>query len=157
MNVNLSWQEVETSCALLANKISRLYNTREKGLTTLIAPSRGGLPVATMLAHRLNIQDVKVVSFETSLSGSKVVTSWPKIKISDYHNFVICDDIYDSGDTMKFLNSHYTSLLKRKKVKKWSCNTATLLFRDLETNGAPNFFGNRIYHKNWIIFPWEKK
>lgn len=157
MNVNLSWQEIDTSCNLLANKISKIYNTKQKGLTTLIAPSRGGLPVATMLAHRLGIEDVKVVSFSRSIGGSKVVTSWPKLNISDYHNFVICDDIYDSGETMKFLKSYYCSIFKKKKVKNWSCNSATLIFRDLETNGAPDFFGNKVIHKNWIVFPWENK
>lgn len=157
MNVNLSWQEVDTSCTLLASKLKKFYNTDQCKKTTIIAPTRGGLPLATMLAHRLGIQDIAVVTFVDNAGGNKTITRWPKVDMTGFMNLLIVDDIYDSGHTLTFLKNHYYSLFKKNNIRDYSCNTASLIFRDLETNDAPNFFGNRVYHKDWIVFPWEKK
>lgn len=156
MRVTLGWEEVETACSLLSTKIKRTYSEDQRIRTTIIAPARGALPLATMISHRTGIKDIAVVNIR-DVNEKKILDRRPKITYYNGMNLLIVDDIYDSGKTLRYLKGYYISLLEKNKIKKYSCNTASLIFRDLEVNGSPDFFGNKVLHNEWFNFPWEKK
>ena len=100
---------------------------------------RGGLVLATYLAHRLEVK--KVLSTDQSLC---------EIMYGRAPRILLVDDISDSGETFKkvLYNKfrHYTGEIV----------TASLAMR-WNTTFKPDAAAMRVYTDEWLVFPWEKE
>lgn len=141
----VSWKQVEEYVSLLAEKIKEL-KVRDRKMITLVTIPRGGLPVATMLAHKLDIKDIRVVS---TTNGE--ITEVPCLE-PDYKNtYILVDEIHDTGETMIKMLDWLDNAVDGKV---YSC---ALIYRDVVKVDKPDFWAKTIKTNNWIVFPWEKK
>lgn len=149
----LSWENVEDCVSLLAKKIKKI-KVRDRAKITLIAIARGGLPIVSMLSHKLGIDDVRVVTLK-AVGNSKKKTEmldWPKDLEWDYkQTYIVVDEIHDSGDTMGVILDWIAGVVDGNV---YSC---TLVYRDLGKTIKPDFWAKTVKNDNWIVFPWEKK
>lgn len=121
----LTWSDIETDVAILAEKIK---NTGFR-FDEIATVSRGGLIPARLLADQLNVKNIRV----------------DKNKIPAKTLFV--DDIYDSGKTFKKIiaqvefpdNFIYATLIARRKTR-----YPKQLIYAKKTKG-----------REYIVFPWE--
>lgn len=142
---NVSWKQVEEYVSLLAERIREL-KIRDRGMITLVTIPRGGLPVATMLAHKLDIKDIRVVA---TTNGE--ITEVPYLE-PDYKNtYIVVDEIHDTGETMIKLLAWLDDAVDGDV---YSC---ALIYRDVVKADKPDFWAKTIKTNNWIVFPWEKK
>lgn len=152
---NVSWRNVDSWCDRLAEKISKDFSHDSLLDMTIVGVSRGGLPIATMLAHRLDIDDVGSIScssYQGREQGHLKILRWPHPVFQDEKKFLlIVDDIYDSGNTLRHIQNHYDKMQKAR----CAIFTASLVYRDQEYR--PSFYGVKITHNKWLTFPWEKK
>lgn len=91
---------------------------------------RGGLIPAVMFSHRYGIPYM-------DFSQAKNLPRISRKKI------LVLDDIADTGRTLE-------------EIESLSFLTATLAYRDLSVV-IPDYFGEYIEHKDWLVYPWEKE
>ena len=91
--------------------------------------ARGGLTPATLLSHILDIPMVSTLEY----LGEQ----------SPY--YLIVDDINDSGKTIKALNYHTDMIFK-----------TAVLYERANSQEEADYYGEKIHHNGWIIFPWEQ-
>ncbi|MDA9111974.1 phosphoribosyltransferase family protein [bacterium] len=122
----IKWKELDKQVSYLSKKI--------KNVDYVVGIPRGGLILAVMMSHRLNIKHMSIDHLE-------------KLEEFDLNinkkNILIVDDISDSGHTLK----HY---------KKQGYTTATLDVRNT-TVTKPDYYCNWLETTDWIVYPWEKK
>jgi uncharacterized protein len=122
----IKWKELDKQVSYLSKKI--------KNVDYVVGIPRGGLILAVMMSHRLNIKHMTIDHLE-------------KLEEFDLNinkkNILIVDDISDSGHTLK----HY---------KKQGYTTATLDVRNT-TVTKPDYYCNWLETTDWIVYPWEKK
>ena len=122
----IKWKELDKQVSYLSKKI--------KNVDYVVGIPRGGLILAVMMSHRLNIKHMSIDHLE-------------KLEEFDLNinkkNILIVDDISDSGHTLK----HY---------KKQGYTTATLDVRNTTTT-KPDYYCNWLETTDWIVYPWEKK
>jgi uncharacterized protein len=122
----IKWKDLDKQVSSLSKKI--------KNVDYVVGIPRGGLILAVMMSHRLNIKHMTIDHLE-------------KLEEFDLNinkkNILIVDDISDSGHTLK----HY---------KKQGYTTATLDVRNT-TITKPDYYCNWIETTDWIVYPWEKK
>ena len=88
---------------------------------------RGGLVLAVMLSHRLNIP----------------------LLLAPYNNCLIVDDICDTGESL----SHYVfNSSESSDHKFW---TTTMYYKPNERNIKPEIVYDKISSNTWVVFPWE--
>lgn len=133
----LSWKEAEKDCELLAEKIKKYCQEKYKikNPDYIYGISRGGLPLATILSHML---DVKMIHSRDSI---------------DKEDAIVCivDDISDSGDTLEKKVDKYYHCDKVKDIV-----SVTWMIKE-DTSYKPNLFEIVVDKKIWVCFPWEKK
>ena len=127
----LSWYDVTKKCREIANMIEKEFNLNE---LQLVGIARGGLIPATIIAHmlgiRLNMLDV--YSYKKQEQGEIINKS---INVIDSAKpTVLIDDIYDTGNTYKYLSRNYLFDKMYFIIDK----------RDKEHQ-----------NDNWYVFPWE--
>lgn len=122
----IKWKELDKQVSYLSKKI--------KNVDYVVGIPRGGLILAVMMSHKLNIKHMTIDHLE-------------KLEEFDLNinkkNILIVDDISDSGHTLK----HY---------KKQGYTTATLDVRNT-TVTKPDYYCNWLETTDWIVYPWEKK
>ncbi len=122
----IKWKELDKQVSYLSKKI--------KNVDYVVGIPRGGLILAVMMSHKLNIKHMTIDHLE-------------KLEEFDLNinkkNILIVDDISDSGHTLK----HY---------KKQGYTTATLDVRNT-TITKPDYYCNWLETTDWIVYPWEKK
>jgi len=136
------WQDLEKDCELLANQVRKDQFKYEM----IVAITRGGLFVSGLLSQFLEPCAIETISLN-SYKGDKreKLTMFQGInkKLPCEKSTLICDDVIDTGGTMKvakklFPNSriivlHYKS--KNKPIIK------------------PDYFCQDT--DRWIVYPWE--
>lgn len=96
--------------------VNRIHNHRFSGVYGV---PRGGLPLAVVLSHKLKLP----------------------LLLAPCSDCLICDDIADSGKTLKqYNNKYFTAVLIHKYT----------------TETKPNVHGRMYWEDDWVIFPWEK-
>lgn len=127
----LSWYDVTKKCKEIANAIENEFNLN---ILQLVGIARGGLIPATIIAHmlgiRLNMLDV--YSYKKQEQGEIINKSINIIDITKPTVFI--DDIYDTGNTYKYLSKNYLFDKIYFIIDK----------RDEE-----------YQNDNWYVFPWE--
>jgi len=89
---------------------------------------RGGLIPATIISHELNIP---------------LIDTLQHAKKDDI--ILIVDDISDTGETFKAINSKYDSIFY----------FGTLFLR-YSSSFKPDFYEKKIMTDDWLVFPYEK-
>jgi xanthine phosphoribosyltransferase len=139
---NVTYQEVETHCQTIANKIKKEF--KDLSETQFCAVSRGGLIPATIIANTLKIRNIyfiRLSSYHEENKKGKIVDN-SSDKISNLKPIVIIEDLTDSGDTISYLKKQYpqakiaTLYHKRPNVEVW-------------------YKGDYVEASEWIVFPWE--
>ena len=124
--VFVSWNDIDHQVDKLASKI--------KNVDYVVGIPRGGLVVAVIMSHKLEIKHITIDHLEKLEEFNLNI---------DKKKILIVDDISDSGQTLK----HY---------KKQGYTTATLDVRNT-TVTKPDFYCNWLETTDWIVYPWEKK
>lgn len=116
---------------------------------TVIALARGGLILGVKISHYLK-KPLMIISAKTYSDEKKILdtvilnTSYTAPLKSPV---LICDELADSGKTLKVITSHFETLGVELK-------TATLLYKP-HSKVRPDFYGSIVPNDKWIVFPWE--
>lgn len=141
----VSWDDVNTGVIQIAQLIKRdLADGDLDNITAVVAFSRGGLPVATMLAHAL---EIPVIYTETEF------TTYFLDGKSDPDHILLVDDISDSGSTFHNFLYHDEDSTSRPRFPNFKFTTVSLYMR-AGTKYIPDY---AMYNAgdDWICFPWE--
>lgn len=122
MKKYVSWEDVEKFIDSVANKYKNFNLTGVYGLP------RGGLTLAVMVSHRL---DIPLLS-------------------APVKDCLIIDDICDSGESLL----HYVK--NSSCMNKPLYTIATMYYKDNDLNVIPDFYLYNK-ENDWIVFPWESK
>lgn len=143
--LKVSWMTVGDQIEEIARQAQELQVNRIVGI------SRGGLPLAVALSHRLNLplSVVGVSSYNVKNEQETLVCDTPDVIFEGWEgNVLICDDIADSGKTLCFLIDKMEGLS--------NCNagyyTATLFYKETSVI-KPDIFVEAT--DKWVVFPWE--
>lgn len=117
----VSWKEVED----YINNVAKFYNNFE--ITGVYGIPRGGLILAVMLSHKMNI---------------------PLLQ-APYDNCIIIDDISDSGESLL----HYAN--NSSGNSKLNYHITTMYFKK-GSLVKPEYYLFEKENK-WIVYPWEVK
>jgi len=142
----LSWKNVES----LTNKIYKKINKFKKEETCILGVSKGGLVPSVLLSHKLQECDMLAIGIKSYIKSKQagiITYQSPELKtIKKYDNVIVVDDICDTGNTFKFVKDLYCSYT--------NIYTVSLIYRE-NTDYEPNFFGEKLTDKRWVVFPWE--
>lgn len=116
----------------------------------IVAIARGGLPVATVLAHQLGVMEIHSINAQ-SYRGSRVA-AWsftedrvftPLVDACNNPETLIVDDIADRGETMRYVARLLPSARRFALVAK--------------SDGRPavDYCPFIVPQKCWVHFPWE--
>jgi len=136
----ISDTRVYAACRQIAQKIKE----RTPQNFVLAAVSRGGLVPATIVAHWLDVKEIKFIrlsSYDNQQERSEIIDTTTDI-IPDEPNTYIIDDICDSGETVNYLRSKYPH-----------AQIYTLVNKNQQIQ--PDFAPITEPHNLWINFPWE--
>lgn len=138
----ISWEKLEKDCLKLAKKLNK------RNIDRIICISRGGLPWARVLSDllKLPVAHLAVESYADLKQVKKpVITESPK-NIPKKENWLVVDDISDTGDTFALVVDH---------LKKYRTKTIYTLspYIKPKTKFIPDFFVEKI--DAWVIFPYE--
>lgn len=118
---------------------------------------RGGLYPTAELAQLLNIRHIETVCLKSYESQErqelKVVEKsiLPMINLDD--NWLIVDDIADSGETLNFVKKHYTN---RQGQGAGLLDTLTIHWKT-KSIITPTYFVKTVPEDVWIQYPWERE
>ncbi len=136
----VSWEEIHRNSKALAWRL--FEKTPFKGI---IAVTRGGLVPAAIVARELDIRlidTVCVISYKEQVRG-QVEFLKDKTMSKDGSNWLIVDDLVDTGETIKALrlqlpNAHYATVYAKP-------------------NGCEQVdtFITEVSQDTWIYFPWD--
>ena len=119
--IKLTWDDVEN----YVDEVVNIYSGND--IPGVYGFPRGGLIIAVMLSHRLNIP----------------------LLISPVEKCIIVDDICDSGETLIHYWKNSSSLNKPRY------HITTMMYKYGAIVTPEYFWGKK--EDNWIVFPWEKK
>src|SRR3970040_2648852 len=128
-NQVINWDEFQSDCLRLANKIAK-HHLFDVNYSNFYCIPRGGLTPAAVLAYELKIKNVRMVPVDHARSRLSA------------HDFII-DSLYDTGET-------YYDLLQ------WY-GFVNYAFVYAKHNVPPDkvLLGRRIDTTNYLVFPWE--
>ena len=119
----ISWSKLDKYVDLLVNWCQPLVD--EGKLGAIYGLPRGGLPIAVMLSHRLDLP---------------LLMNYYDRKIVTDKQILVVDDIADTGHTLKdFVNEH---------------NVIVTIHYHKQSIVTPNYFCAYKYD-DWIVYPWE--
>jgi len=100
---------------------------------------RGGLPIATHIAHNMNLE---LITFDDLIS------------LNSHHglNILIVDDVVDTGKTFEELSNYLLQIADR-------CPTFNYKFLSIHykprSTFKPDMFFQEVNNSTWIVYPWE--
>jgi hypoxanthine phosphoribosyltransferase len=150
--VPISWTKFDTMTKGLLTKIKSV----KIPFDSIVAISKGGLPLGVVLAHNLNIP-LLVVSAKRFLDGKIILDKdFSGIITADEgspcRRVLIVDEICDDGVTM-------TEVFKMVETKfKPDLIYTAVLFKRYWSKFNVNFVETILKNKKeyeWIVFPWE--
>jgi len=146
----ISWYELEQYSKMLAERIEYIDEFK---YDTIIAITRGGLFVAGLLSHLLNVKRIETIGIEyyTGIGKTRKDPKLIKNPMIDYikdQNVLIVDDLVDSGNTMDYV----LGCIENSGAK--NLKTA-VLFKKPISKLEPDYY-IRITDK-WLVFPYENE
>ena len=96
----VSWDKIHEICLIFADEI------KQDGFKPdlIIAIARGGLPVARIMADLLvvrNMKSIQIKSYDNQKKSSLIKIESFKKELFIKKKILICEDIVDSGDSLK--------------------------------------------------------
>lgn len=140
----LEWVDVTTCCQTIARSL------RSVSIESIVAVSRGGLAPAAMLAHMLNVRDVRTIavqSYDDNGKQSPATIDWEASATSlrDSMGTLFVDDISDTGRTRRLVAQHFPK----------SRFAALVIRENADLENLPDLWGRSVEVGAWIEFPWE--
>lgn len=146
--LRLSWQAFGARADALAGEIERGVR-RNGGYDIIVSIARGGIPLAMVLADRLNtkMQSIDVKSYKgINERVEPEIKSRLTANLRDKRVLVV-DDLVDEGHTLAVVVRHI--------MEKGAADVKTaVLFKKPWTKIEPDFVS--VETDRWIVFPWEK-
>jgi xanthine phosphoribosyltransferase len=138
----VTWDQLHRDARSLAAMLMA-----QKPFRGIVAITRGGLIPAAIVARELEIrliESVSVVSYaaEAGTLGEPTVVK-PPAAAGDGEDFVIIDDLVDSGITAKFVRA----MLPRAR---FAC-----LYAKPAGRPTADMFVAEVPQDTWILFPWD--
>ena len=123
MKEYVTWEQVEDFVTSICHRY------RSERFTGVYGLPRGGLVLAVMLSHRLNIP----------------------LLSAPYHNCLIVDDICDSGESLL----HYVNNSSGEDENSPIYHIVTMYYKPNKLGIEPEEYGY-VKGNEWIVFPWEE-
>ncbi len=147
----------------LIKKINAMKLKKKK--TAIIAIARGGLIPAQYIAYALGIRNIFTITsklYEGTKKGEKQIEigNLMMIDYEGYDNFIVVDDIYDTGETMQSIlyGLSEVSAAFGEDCKFIPCVTYTQHKKKAMQNEGI-LYGAKIKKKDgkapWLVFPWD--
>jgi hypoxanthine phosphoribosyltransferase len=128
------------------NQLIKLIQANGKQYDFILAITRGGVFPAYFLAKALNlpIETINLSSYKDQKSGKiqEVLVEGFSKKILKPENCLLVDDIFDSGQTIKYVQNLYPQIDTACTFSRWENHTLT-------------YAGGVLNYDTWIDFPWE--
>jgi len=141
---NYTYEEYLIDILAIEDRLLTLISRGHK--IHLIGIYRGSLPMAVHLSNILPAE-MSIIKFQ-SRDGDDKVPEWVLDNTKAGDTLIILDDIYDSGKTMKVVNS----FLKEEKPDSYIESHVLIGSKQAE---ADDVFYYTEHNKDWIVFPWE--
>lgn len=138
----ITWDGFTADTRILAEKLKAIPDI--KGL---IAIARGGLCATAILAHALNIRNIKsvaVASYNGKTQGTAELLGSVD-NILDGEGWVFIDDLVETGQTAKLLKRRYP------KAK------LAVVYAKPDGQEFCDAYAQEIEQSSWVNFPWEVK
>lgn len=137
----ISWDQLHRDCRTLSRQIMAM----EKQWDGIIAITRGGMIPAAILARELNLRVVDSISVKTynHQTISEPVMLNDVSATQDGDNFLLIDDLVDTGKTAKFV---------RERLPKAYFAT---VYAKPEGKPLVDKFISEVPQDTWIYFPWD--
>jgi len=145
-----TWDEFDRDVNVIAEELKSLH------LPHIVAPYRGGLPMAVYLSNKLNLP-LSIVDYQSrdayDASAPKEPVIIKNAGISSNQTLVIVDDIYDTGLTLNKIREYLFGEFQETRV------TGYCLHRNTKNKGLhanyPDWVKSINDTQNWIEYPWE--
>jgi len=169
-HIKVTWEKADNLVAEIANKMI-VADFKPDIIVTIL---RGGVVPARLLCNYFDKASFFTVTVklydkvddwqtEAGYLGAIGAVNVGKIDLPVYgqEKIIVIDDISDSGKTFsavieeiynKYSGFSYGNRLYDGKTLK----TASLYLRE-GSEFTPDFYGEKVCHKEWFDFPWEKK
>jgi hypoxanthine phosphoribosyltransferase len=155
--IDYTWRDFEED---VNNILTKQFSIKKRGLKeaqpcvlskycfkTVVGVSKGGLPLAVLLANRLNLplQIIEASSYENKIRK--------KLKLSCLGSsfwkspLLIVVDVADSGYTLMEINKSLGADLKN--------HFFLTLFLKQGSVFKPDYFCKEVTKSTWVNFPWE--
>jgi len=120
-----------------------------EGNTRVVGIARGGLFMANILSHQLNLP-VSVVNYSSKTGRGEYQQHSNELPFFIEKNLIIVDDICDSGNTMHEVYEVYGVYRPKHSIY-------TMVYYAKEGSVfTPDVSWYKIpYDFDWVIFPWE--
>ena len=136
----VSWEEIHRNSKALAWRL-----LEKVPFTGIIAVTRGGLVPAAIVARELDIRlidTICVISYKDQVKGEVEFLKY-KTMANDGSNWLIVDDLVDTGETIKALrpqlpNAHYATVYAKPNGR-----------------DQVDTFITEVSQDTWIYFPWD--
>lgn len=127
--LELKWSEISDLVFHLGMRI----RDSGKEFDRIIGVPRGGLILAVMLSHQLDIP-------LEQLDPLKPLPLYPK----DIERTLIVDEICDSGKTLSIMSKNNEAA------------TFAVLYYNVSSQYEPDFAAKTDFLDKWLVFPWEQ-
>lgn len=135
--LQIPWSKVAEDCKKLAHKLSTLK------IDGIIAVARGGMIPASLIGRLLDIHKFEVLvlsSYDNRKKGDISIIRQPEAKEG---NWVLVDELADSGSTVVKLRELYPNY------------PIAVLYVKTAGRDKPDFYIEEYANKTWLTFPWE--
>jgi len=156
--MHLSWDDYDKDIQKLIKKLKK--RKFDPKTTAVIAIARGGLMPAQMVAYALGLREVytvvsKVYDGEEQRQEQEI-TNVLTVDFEGYDNFIVVDDIYDSGKTMKGI---LFALEQMSVVFSENCSFIPAVVHSQkskkELKEAGIIVGRRLKGSPWVVYPYD--
>lgn len=142
--MNLTWDQVVKLSGVLCAKLTATLGPEHLRMCILHAVPRGGLPIATIMCHLLD------------LDRSHIQLSGGDKSIGAY--ICLVDEIADTGVSLKLEKDYVITQLASRLVDSYDARnrvvSATLVTR-FNCNPRPDITALVYPGSEWLVFPWE--
>lgn len=130
-----SWFEILN----LVKEIAKQIKAKQKQYDCILGIANGGIIPAKLLAEELGMDAIQLIPVHKK---QIVISEMPQLDRKK--NYLVIDDIYDTGDTFKKVADVMSG---------YRCDYAFCMSR---YDQHIEFCGSILNHNRWIIFPWEQ-
>lgn len=139
-----TFEDYTDDISIIHKKLKKLENVH------IIAPYKGGLPLGTALANRLN-SPLSIIKMQRYADTDREATLIYDAGVKSTEEIVLVDDLYDTGETLvqcaRFIKDNYPENKFR---------VITLFGRESTLVQGIKYEYLREHPNDWITFePWE--